>query len=91
MTEQCKHKFEITKGRGVICQNCPESITYKEAEARLNEYETLKAATERLSAVAANGLLDLMATGIPSYLSSVWTSWLDALQAYADILDGKDE
>ena len=68
----------------VFCCRCGEFLDDDDVEARLN-------ATERLSAVAANGLLDLMATGIPSYLSSVWASWRDALQAYADILEGKDE
>ena len=52
-------------------------------EARLNEYETLKAATERLSAELAREIGDCLYAGIIDHERKA------AVLAYADILEGK--
>lgn len=81
MTE---HEWTI-EGRDVFIErwddNGLETITKEEAELRLNEYETLKKATERLSAEDAEYIGEV-AIGIYSPMRK-------KLQAYADILDGR--
>ena len=61
-------------------------------EAMLNEYETLKAATERLSAEMATKLATMVKREWEGVYS--WSGWQpehDALKAYASILEGKDD
>ena len=64
-----------------IAPDCPVGVlTAGQAEGRLNEYETLKAATERLS---ANMARTIGAHGVEK--PEQWA----ALDAYADTLEGK--
>ena len=66
----------------VFCCRCGEFLDDDDVEARLNEYETLKAATERLSAEDARRLGDIVEDdGMDG----------EPLFAYANILEGKDE
>ena len=89
------YKWEID-GRDVFIDrlgaNGIETMTREEAESRLNEYETLKAATERLSAEMATKLATMVKREWEGVYS--WSGWQpehDALKAYASILEGKDE
>ena len=85
-TEQ--HEWHI-EGRDVFIErwddNGLETMTVEECETRLNEHETLKRATEALSAEDATQILGYIARnyGPGSYRA--------VLRAYADILGGKDE
>ena len=80
------YKWEID-GRDVFIDrlgaNGIETMTREEAESRLNEYETLKAATERLSAEDAR----LWADRIEQYFRGAQI--VDAFRAYADILENE--
>ena len=69
--------------RFVYCffHECNATMTWGEAEARLDEYETLKAATERLNAEDARR----------ARYGYQYQDVDKALTAYADILEGKDE
>ena len=82
------YKWEID-GRDVFIDRLGaygiETMTREEAESRLNEYETLKAATERLSAEDAR----LWADRIEQYFRGAQI--VDAFRAYADILEGKSD
>ena len=93
MTENM-HEWKIKRqglgGHIVIrCEKSQEELTIDEAESRLNEYETLKAATERLSAG--------MAIVLANALDDIAVAWdgKDAgkgprdLRAYADTLESK--
>ena len=98
------HKWEI-EGRDVFIDRYSvhgiETMTREEAETRLNEYETLKAATEELSAKDAIGLSNLCMSmqgkaihGKGSSLSretakEFWRGLVIKLRAYADTLEGK--
>jgi len=88
MAEQYRHKWKLHRqGLGghitIRCSNeqCAGWLTIEQAEARLNEYETLKAATDRLSAEMARSAVN--AKGFVGGL-------LSALRDYANILEGKD-
>ena len=63
------------------CLKCPEKMYGHQAEARLN-------ATERLSAETMRTYLHTEQS-VENY--DLWTSSLQALREYADILEGKDE
>jgi len=65
------------------CVKCPAVLEPKEIAIRLNEYETLKKATERLSAEDARFA--------SKRLDNSWDDdegTIESLQAYADILEG---
>ena len=83
MTEHVHEWRIIRKWTGdtlVKCDLCDESMAVSEINRRLNEYETLKAATERLGAEIAQAAVD--AKGFVG-------GFLTALKAYADALEGK--
>ena len=84
MTEhvhECKYQLRQTLTyRRFVCSGCSNIISIADAEEILNEYPTLKAATERLSAE------DLFPEGF-----AIVHPNLDKLIAYANILEGKDE
>ena len=87
MTEQCKHEWRITcvwsdeykmNVPKAYCRigDCGEELPIKNALTRLSEYETLKAATDALSAEDVRAGLALgWATGLR-----------DKMKAYADAL-----
>ena len=89
MTEKCKHAWEMVyttfKWPCGLCRECCARIDENEVNRRLNEYEILKAATERLSAEDAR----LWADRIEQYFRGAQI--VDAFRAYADILEGKDD
>lgn len=102
MTEQCKHKWGIwDEVPCVRCTVCDIELPEEEAEDMLNEYETLKAATEELSAKDAIGLSNLCMSmqgkaihGKGSSLSretakEFWRGLVIELRAYGDTLEGK--
>ena len=72
-----------------------ERLTNEQVEARLNEYETLKAATERLSAEDADGLASCarICSGGDDGLgyNAEEVRLAQCADAYADILEGKDD
>ena len=61
--------------------DCENKLSYKQTSQRLNEYGTLKKATEVLSAEAARRISN----------RKLPVSEHEELQAYADTLEGKDE
>ena len=72
--------------------HCKRPMGALDIEARLNEYETLKKATERLSARAASmaaddlcAIRDAMSQQIPQFTGGI----IKQLRAYADALEGK--
>ena len=89
MTEQNEWTIE---GRDVFIERWSdgllETITKEEAELRLNEYETLKKATEELIEVASlRGDNELPH---PANDHLLWTARMqDAWDTLADILEGK--
>ena len=95
MTEQCKHDWmawrHIDADRFLTdtimffkCRNCHKRMGVSEVEARLNEYETLKAATERLSAEIV--IRNIIIYGEGGFVTD---RFLSALKTYADTLEGK--
>ena len=92
MTEHvCKWKWDIVDNDAwFYCSGCKEPMGALEIEARLN-------ATERLSAedVVANiaqiEACEFECQGGPIELNTGYIRLRDALRAYADILEGKDE
>ena len=78
--------FEHNYGAWGVCKNCMEVLKQEEIEARLNEYETLKAATERLSAEIRKTVSNLLVRGKISEGEHDC-----AMRRIADILEGKDE
>jgi hypothetical protein len=102
MTEQLEWTIE---GRDVFIDrwgdNGLETMTREEAEARLNEYETLKKATEMWTPDDARRLSStcmsmqgkaIHGKGYPSLRESAiayWKSRVVKLLAYADILEEK--
>ena len=44
---------ELDEAEWFICEHCPAILSREDVIARLNEYNTLKAATEKLSALSA--------------------------------------
>ena len=102
MPDQCEHecKYQLRQTltyRRFVCSGCSTSISIADAEEILNEYVTLKAATERLIAedVVANiaqiEACEFECQGGPIELNTGYIRLRDALRAYADILEGKDE
>ena len=86
MTEHV-HEWVFTQlGCYFMCVNgdCDERLYPKQAESRLNEYETLKAATERLSAKDAREMVRCVRKDCPPSCECA-----DNLLAYADILEGE--
>ena len=73
------------KGECFAYCGCGEELRCQEIQTRLNEYETLKKATERLSALQAKELI-VFALGSTRISQP---EHADALKAYADILEGK--
>ena len=59
--------------------DCPYLLTAPQVATRLNEYDKLKAATERLSAEHARYFAD----------NTIMIALRDYLRAYADTLEGK--
>ena len=88
MTEHV-HKLVITDERNVICIDleCDFRLTWRQAVARLNEYEKLKAATDVLSAEMAEEI----ATRFGNMEMHGTEHLIDAALAYVDILEGKDD
>ncbi len=91
MTEQheCEHSWHVFELSidGMFCtKGCRGRLSREEMECRLNEYETLKKATETLST-------ELVREELGSYAQG-WTGW-DKLRIaaweYADILEGNNE
>jgi len=87
MTEHvCEWRFgEDEFGRLIfVCggPDCDLVLKPEDAIARLNEYETLKKATERLSARRVHGILEDR---------KLYSQDVLALHEYANILEGKDE
>ena len=81
------HEWDFNKDIGSFrCKhpNCKAGIGLFVAADRLNEYETLKAATEMLSAKQAKGIAWILYDNGDDELG-------DAATAYANILEGKDE
>ncbi len=77
-TDGCEWKvWHVGMEWGIQCTECFECMEDDELERRLNEYETLKAATERLSADDAR------------FISNENMSLVKRkkLRAYADILE----
>ena len=87
--------FEHNYGAWGVCKNCMEVLKQEEIEARLNEYETLKAATERLSAEDADGLASCarICSGGDDGLgyNAEEVRLAQCADAYANILEGKDD
>ena len=65
-------------------EDCFKGLTYNQAEGMLNEYETLKKATDALSAEMARKTDKALAAIIADYADV-----REAQRAYADILEGK--
>ena len=88
-----EHEWKIKRqglgGHIVIrCEKSQEELMIDEAESRLNEYETLKAATEELSAEDAR----FAVKRIEAHIGYEWDDdegTMCALDAYADTLEGK--
>ena len=80
---ECKYQLRQTLTyRRFVCSGCPNIISITDAEEILNEYPTLKAATERLSAEDA--------LGAAAALYLVRNDLFDeSLRSYAEILEGK--
>jgi len=79
------HIFPSREQNYWVChyEGCDERLTFKEAEARLNENETLKAATD-------DAFRELqVAPTTNNYEFELWR--LDWCKAYANTLEGKDE
>ena len=105
MTEQCKHEWILCVGNemeeawfrcGVL--DCKERLEVDEALSRLNEYETLKAATpiEAYSLIqpCVQQLQDSLRKGdlvLNDYLTSMVEQIAKGTELLADILEGKDE
>ena len=66
---------------GCKIKGCHEKLAVRQAEAMLNEYETLKAATEKLSMKEARDYSEASVV-MPKFLQNL-------LSEYADILEGK--
>ena len=89
------HKWEI-EGRDVFIDRYSvqgiETMTREEAEARLNEYETLKAATDRLGLEWARQFVedcDEAMETTSGVTMEIYRSDIELLRAYADILEGR--
>ena len=102
MTEQHECEWEYAwvdspEHHRFVCR-CGEFLEDDEVERRLNEYETPKKATEALSAemarqsIRGHELLYATPLGQPETQAGqdAYDELVGALQAYADILDGKD-
>ena len=90
--------FEHNYGAWGVCKNCMEVLKQEEIEARLNEYETLKAATpiEAYSLIqpCVQQLQDSLRKGdlvLNDYLTSMVEQIAKGTELLADILEGKDE
>ena len=86
MTEhvhECKYQLRQTLTyRRFVCSGCSNIISIADAEEILNEYETLKAATERLSAERVKAILEDR---------KLYSQDILALYEYAKTLEGKDD
>lgn len=99
MTEQHECEWQSIvdwwrKSSWFRCRNCGAEIEMHEAELRLNEYETLKKATEALSVERARQLSDDLAEAqqTPSgVVMEIYHDDINAIKAYANILEGKDD
>ena len=76
-------EWTMYKGLGATCK-CGEVLDYQETNRRLNEYDKLKRATERLSAEEARQL----AASVTPITDEAHRLVLCGY-AYADILEGK--
>ena len=90
MTEQHECEWQSIvdwwrKSSWFRCRNCGAEIEMHEAEARLNEYETLKRITERLKA-GVDEMMDACKDD-PNEMGGPFVS----LSWVANILDGKDD
>ena len=72
----------------VKCDHCDHTLNEAEILTRLNEYETLKAATERLSVGCFNCKKTIQETYLKQFPSGDYTC-RDCDIAYADKLEGK--
>ena len=103
MTEQCKHEWRITcvwsdeykmNVPKVYCRigDCGEELPIENALARLNEYETLKAATDRLGLEWARQFVedcDEAMETTSGVTMEIYRSDIELLRAYADTLEEK--
>ena len=85
MTEQHECEWELILGRSKAdckTEGCPKKLYLNQIETRLNEYETLKKATEALT----------QTVGFFAAVIKSGEAWTEACEkAYANILEGKDE
>ena len=86
------HFFEESKDGCFCVKGCSSRLSRDKAEDMLNEYETLKAATKRLSAKVArrNGVILRLDADKLSYGAQTqgYSDSVDLI-AYANILEGK--
>lgn len=68
--------------------DCAAMLSVKEAESRLNEYETLKKATEAFSVDSAR-IASIVASKLPIEFDEIRDNLVDDLKTYADILEGE--
>lgn len=85
---------EIEEAEWFVCEHYPAILSREDVIARLNEYKTLKKATEALSAVDASWCAGVLmeATnnhGVEQKFNRNPYYLADVLKAYADILEGK--
>ena len=91
MNEQHECEWRMCRkwSGGVVAQchdvNCKETLGIMEVNSRLNEYETLKRATERLEETN-KGLVTIISAYHPEYLDGCDCPQCGDMPVYADIL-----